>query len=307
MNEGPVEGWYDDPRGEPALRYWDGEAWTDDILPTPSKEPQPLETEDSSVDSSTEEEGGARRQVVRVTRDSDKKLALARGGLTSWLYGDVRRYDREVDGDTVRYVVDTSEAPPTVIFVSAADEASLSILDALQAKHDPDKVAAALHTLRESRRSHWKPEPTLHLPGRFEINGSVATIMLGDDRHDLVVGSDPLPAIRGQDRTDDGGLAVELTMPGTKRPIIIDVASDDAALSQRALAVIKASSAPEKGLSGSRERWEYKVIRNMTANRLEESLNTLGAHGWELVAMAGLDGVVSITGNKLYAVLKRRR
>jgi len=53
--------------------------------------------------------------------------------------------------------------------------------------------------------------------------------------------------------------------------------------------------------------WEYRVVKNLTAARLEESLNSLGAEGWELVAMAGLDGVLSVTGNKLYAVMKRPR
>lgn len=46
----------------------------------------------------------------------------------------------------------------------------------------------------------------------------------------------------------------------------------------------------------------------MFAGSLEETLNTLGDQGWEVVSIAGLDGAFSsITGNKLYAVLKRER
>jgi hypothetical protein len=51
--------------------------------------------------------------------------------------------------------------------------------------------------------------------------------------------------------------------------------------------------------------WEYKVIRTGFSNRLEYLLNQLGAERWELVSIAGMDAVINLTGNKLYAVLKR--
>lgn len=51
--------------------------------------------------------------------------------------------------------------------------------------------------------------------------------------------------------------------------------------------------------------WEYKIVRNMLANNLEDSLNILGRGGWEVVSLAGVDGAFTLTGNKLYAVLKR--
>jgi uncharacterized RDD family membrane protein YckC len=37
----PIAGWYDDPRDESGLRYWDGTAWTDDVTP---KQPSATDT-----------------------------------------------------------------------------------------------------------------------------------------------------------------------------------------------------------------------------------------------------------------------
>jgi hypothetical protein len=52
-------------------------------------------------------------------------------------------------------------------------------------------------------------------------------------------------------------------------------------------------------------RWEYKIVKNMLADSLEASLNRLGAEGWEVVSLAGIDSAWTLTGNKLYAVMKR--
>lgn len=52
-------------------------------------------------------------------------------------------------------------------------------------------------------------------------------------------------------------------------------------------------------------RWEYQIVRNMLADNLEATLNRLGHEGWEVVSITGIDGAFTLTGNKLYAVLKR--
>lgn len=53
-------------------------------------------------------------------------------------------------------------------------------------------------------------------------------------------------------------------------------------------------------------RWQYLVVRKWFGQTLEDELNRLGEEGWELVAITGIDGAVtSLTGNKLFAVMKR--
>src|SRR5689334_13476329 len=39
----PIAGWYDDPRDDASFRYWDGEAWTDQVIPKEqSAQPAPV-------------------------------------------------------------------------------------------------------------------------------------------------------------------------------------------------------------------------------------------------------------------------
>ena len=52
--------------------------------------------------------------------------------------------------------------------------------------------------------------------------------------------------------------------------------------------------------------WEYKVISATFGGKLETELNTWGAIGWEVVSIAGMGGTVTVTGNKIFVVLKRR-
>jgi len=39
----PAPGWYQDPYGTPAWRYWDGSQWTDHVAPWTAREPSPAE------------------------------------------------------------------------------------------------------------------------------------------------------------------------------------------------------------------------------------------------------------------------
>ena len=51
--------------------------------------------------------------------------------------------------------------------------------------------------------------------------------------------------------------------------------------------------------------WEYKVITATFGASLESDLNDWGSLGWEVVSMAGMNGTMTLTGNKIFVVLKR--
>ena len=57
---------------------------------------------------------------------------------------------------------------------------------------------------------------------------------------------------------------------------------------------------------GQQPLWEYKVISSTFGTSLEGELNVWGASGWEVISIAGMNGTVTITGNKMFVVLKRR-
>ncbi len=52
-------------------------------------------------------------------------------------------------------------------------------------------------------------------------------------------------------------------------------------------------------------RWQYRLVSTTFGSSLERELNDLGSEGWELVAMAGLGGTATLTGNKFTAIMKR--
>ncbi|MEM9466427.1 MAG: DUF2510 domain-containing protein [Actinomycetota bacterium] len=306
MTDGPPEGWYADPSGEPILRFWDGERWTADTAPLADAS-EPDDAAPGEVEPIAEGPAPAvPKRVVQATWDTPKKLAFRHGGSTSFLSGDIACYDRTEEGGYLRYIVGSTDRFANAVFIDALDHESRAILDALPERDSPKAVDQALTALASQQARKTTVTPLERHVGSASAEGSIVTIHLGDDRHDLVVGADEMPSIRGDERTDDG-LVVELVMPGSKRAVIMEVAPDEVEASLRALALIRANARAASGPAAKQTRWQYKVIRNMTANKLEESLNQLGSQGWELVAIAGLDGVVSLTGNKLYAVLKRQR
>lgn len=51
--------------------------------------------------------------------------------------------------------------------------------------------------------------------------------------------------------------------------------------------------------------WEYKVEKATFGNDLEAKLNHWGLRGWEVITMAGLNGTMTLTGNKIFVVMKR--
>lgn len=57
--------------------------------------------------------------------------------------------------------------------------------------------------------------------------------------------------------------------------------------------------------SDRNRQFEYKIVKSELSQSLENTLNSYGRQGWELISIVGMDGVTSFTGNKFYAVLKR--
>lgn len=56
----------------------------------------------------------------------------------------------------------------------------------------------------------------------------------------------------------------------------------------------------------SHAMWEYKIERATFSKDLEGRLNTWGARGWEVIAMTGISGAVTLTGNKIFVIMKRQ-
>lgn len=81
-----------------------------------------------------------------------------------------------------------------------------------------------------------------------------------------------------------------------------------------ALCAIQAPKSPQhssRAQLGSSElppgvqRWEYKMLKATFGASLEQSLNKAGQYGWELVSISAASGTVTLTGNKIFALLKR--
>lgn len=54
-----------------------------------------------------------------------------------------------------------------------------------------------------------------------------------------------------------------------------------------------------------RLQWEYKIVSATFGNKLEAELNRYGLAGWEVVSIAGMNGTMTLTGNKFTALMKR--
>lgn len=72
-------------------------------------------------------------------------------------------------------------------------------------------------------------------------------------------------------------------------------------------------SLPARGQIGEatvaeRTQWEYRVesFFNVESDRMQNTLNQLGADGWELVSMASTVKKIAAVGNELRCVLKRQ-
>lgn len=240
-------------------------------------------------------------ETVEVVRQSPTKLVVVKaGGSKMFVNGAARCLDRAIVDGRIRFVIESDSTRPQLIVVSEQDTPSVEVLDSLPRQSSPDVV-------RELVASATPPEPLVPTAGGIVVDGSVLTVHAAEDRADFVIDSEQLPTVTDADLAADGG-DVHLMLPDRTRLHLL-VAAKHVDDTQKAIAVIRATSngATEETVSSlSTTRWQYKVVKNLTANKLEETLNGYGRAGWELVSMTGLDGVMTLTGNKLYAVLKRR-
>lgn len=51
--------------------------------------------------------------------------------------------------------------------------------------------------------------------------------------------------------------------------------------------------------------WQYRVISRTFGAELESVLNDMGAQGWEVISIAGMNGTFTLTGNMFTVVMKR--
>lgn len=54
-----------------------------------------------------------------------------------------------------------------------------------------------------------------------------------------------------------------------------------------------------------RLQWEYKIVSATFGDKLEAELNRYGLAGWEVVSITGMNGTVTLTGNRFTALMKR--
>ena len=52
-------------------------------------------------------------------------------------------------------------------------------------------------------------------------------------------------------------------------------------------------------------QWEQKIMKATFGDTLEADLNRVGQYGWEVVSMSATTGTWTVTGNKIFALLKR--
>lgn len=235
-------------------------------------------------------------KLSEVSERSGNKLEV-KTGTSVTMVARPRRLDRHAEAEWVRYVIGSPEGAPRCIYVAAGSPAD-GVLNSLPFHDDPQSVARALD------RAGIAAPTRESLSGSISLSDGVLTIAAGTSRRSFVVETDVLPSVRSITDRPDGGLDVDVSYSEDDEvllhvPAELAVEANQALLATRAVAVKR--SAPR-----TLERWEYKVVKNALADRIEEMLNELGRDGWELVSLAGLDGTFTVTGNKLVAVMKRR-
>ena len=244
--------------------------------------------------------------VISSVEREPNKLVIRQGGLTRFVHLPVQCLHRAAQDGVVTVVLHSNNQGGVHLLLSENDQPSLGVVDALPAGNRPEVVMQVLAAAKQpagapARRLGAPVVP--EEPGRIEYDGQVITVVAGDQHFHFRPDDVTTPVHVGTGKADDGDLVVELEF-GDRTRRRIKVAAPALRSTERALLFLRKRSG---GTAGRSTALEYKIVKNMLASSLEEQLNALGRDGWELVAMTGLDGVMTLTGNKLLAVLKRPR
>jgi hypothetical protein len=237
------------------------------------------------------------------------KLTLKSGGLSQFRSGTQYLLHVEPEYGAIRYVLDSDEDGALALLVDPNDAASRALLQSLTRRENPGALERVLAARRASR-GPLVEAPTEVVPGNLFCDGRIFTMVAGNQTSHFLLGRDRTPHVSSFESTDTGGIVVVLqTTPTEWYRIHVD--AHDVFEATKALAYVRPAAQPATNAVGEQPKatqsWEYKIVKNMLASSLEEALNSLGASGWEVVSITGMDGVMSWTGNKLYAVLKRPR
>lgn len=241
--------------------------------------------------------------VASVTREPTR-LVVKGGGTTEYLYVPVHVLHSEAIHDTVTFVLRNPARGVRVIRVDAADEMSLRVLGSIPREDDPHAVYQVLEQLRSrSTIPDLAPED-----GSLEVLDGVLTVFSGTDRWHYLVHDVERPQLLALCRNQDETLTVDLRIPeiGDRR---LCVAGDDVLRSERAALFLRKAGSAATPTNRTQARWQYRIVNVGifgTARRMQEALGTLGAQGWDLVAV--LDKASNWIGGteKGFLLLKRR-
>ena len=62
---------------------------------------------------------------------------------------------------------------------------------------------------------------------------------------------------------------------------------------------------PDLILPAGASQWRYRIVSATFGADLERTLNRYGKAGWEVVSISAANGTLTLTGNKIFALMKR--
>lgn len=239
---------------------------------------------------------------LKTLRQEKEKLILDGGGLR-YIHLPAHCIFRSEDAGVVTAVI-ANQMGNVVALLSALDQDSLTVLGRIPFRPDPVAADKALNT-QTSAPSFAGARPPAAIPeiaGHLSFDGHVLEIVIGDDTLFFRPDDPARPLLAASKPHPEGGLVVDLEVATHGRVRVRVSGAEECRQSQRAVLFLRTQQATA---TRKRTRWEYRVVRNMMASSLESSLNELGRDGWEVVSITGMDGAFTLTGNKLFAVVKR--
>ncbi|HAP75728.1 MAG TPA: hypothetical protein DCR14_06560 [Acidimicrobiaceae bacterium] len=231
------------------------------------------------------------------------KLVVKERGLTRFVQLPVDCLHNVEAAGVVTVVLNGERAGTVLVHLSAVDAESRALIAKLYRREAPDIVQRALATPGSRVVGAPNAAPVAPVePGTLEFDGHVIVLTINEEQWFSLPDADDRPRLVGRSTAEGFAVVLELELADrTRRRVGIEPAARSSA--ERATLFLRSTKSPAQQTLIT---WEYRVVKNMLASSFEEQLNTLGQQGWEVVAITGLDGVMTLTGNKLMAVLKRR-